>query len=133
MRDPRGPRGDRLQVRAGASAWMHRLRRSPRPQQGRVLLGHAAGQRTVPGRWRGRPHALAVGARCDQAPHLHEGQDASRSAEPALRESRTAGKLSFVQTIAAKGALVVAGVELRSRLFVGTGKYATNEAMVAAL
>lgn len=29
--------------------------------------------------------------------------------------------------------LVVAGVELRSRLFVGTGKYATDEAMLAAL
>ena len=45
----------------------------------------------------------------------------------------TAGKLSFVQTVAATDPLVIAGVELRSRLFVGTGKYATDEAMLAAL
>ncbi len=38
-----------------------------------------------------------------------------------------------MQTIAAKDSLVIAGVELRSRLFVGTGKYATDEAMIAAL
>jgi thiazole synthase len=38
-----------------------------------------------------------------------------------------------VQTIAAKDSLVIAGVELRSRLFVGTGKYASDEAMLAAL
>jgi len=38
-----------------------------------------------------------------------------------------------VQTVAAKDSLVIAGVELRSRLFVGTGKYATDEAMIAAL
>src|ERR1700688_3917490 len=38
-----------------------------------------------------------------------------------------------MQTIAAAGRLVVAGVELRSRLFVGTGKYSTDEAMLAAL
>ena len=38
-----------------------------------------------------------------------------------------------MQTVAAKDSLVIAGVELRSRLFVGTGKYATDEAMIAAL
>jgi thiazole synthase len=38
-----------------------------------------------------------------------------------------------VRTVAAKDSLVVAGVELRSRLFVGTGKYVTDEAMIAAL
>jgi len=38
-----------------------------------------------------------------------------------------------VQTVAAQDSLVIAGVELRSRLFVGTGKYATDEAMIAAL
>jgi len=38
-----------------------------------------------------------------------------------------------VQTVAAKDPLVIAGVELRSRLFAGTGKYATDEAMIAAL
>jgi thiazole synthase len=38
-----------------------------------------------------------------------------------------------VQTIATKDPLVIAGVELRSRLFVGTGKYASDELMVAAL
>jgi thiazole synthase len=43
------------------------------------------------------------------------------------------GKLSIVQTVAAKDPLVIAGVELRSRLFVGTGKYATDDAMIAAL
>jgi thiazole synthase len=38
-----------------------------------------------------------------------------------------------VQTVAARDSLVIAGVELRSRLFVGTGKYANDEAMIAAL
>jgi thiazole synthase len=38
-----------------------------------------------------------------------------------------------VQTVTAKDSLMIAGVELRSRLFVGTGKYATDEAMIAAL
>lgn len=39
----------------------------------------------------------------------------------------------MAQTLTHADPLVVAGVELRSRLFVGTGKYATDEAMVAAL
>ncbi len=38
-----------------------------------------------------------------------------------------------MQTVAVQDPLVIAGVELRSRLFVGTGKYASDEAMVAAL
>ena len=38
-----------------------------------------------------------------------------------------------MQTIATHDPLVIAGVELRSRLFVGTGKYATDELMVAAV
>src|SRR3982074_3143328 len=38
-----------------------------------------------------------------------------------------------MQTINAADRLVVAGVELRSRLFIGTGKYPTDESMVAAL
>jgi len=38
-----------------------------------------------------------------------------------------------VQTLTHTDPLVVAGVELRSRLFVGTGKYSSDEAMVAAL
>jgi thiazole synthase len=38
-----------------------------------------------------------------------------------------------VQTIATGDPLVIAGVELRSRLFVGTGKYASDAAMVDAL
>jgi thiazole synthase len=38
-----------------------------------------------------------------------------------------------VQTVTHADPLVVAGVELRSRLFVGTGKYSSDEAMVAAL
>ncbi len=37
-----------------------------------------------------------------------------------------------MQTVAADR-LVIAGVELRSRLFLGTGKYADNESMLAAL
>src|SRR5216684_4329048 len=37
-----------------------------------------------------------------------------------------------MQTLTA-GRLVIAGVELRSRLFVGTGKYADDETMLAAL
>ncbi len=42
-------------------------------------------------------------------------------------------KLVFVQTLTHADSLVIAGVELRSRLFVGTGKYASDEAMLAAL
>jgi thiazole synthase len=38
-----------------------------------------------------------------------------------------------VQTLTHSDPLVVAGVELRSRLFIGTGKYPTDESMVAAL
>jgi thiazole synthase len=38
-----------------------------------------------------------------------------------------------MQTIAAADRLVIAGVELRSRLFIGTGKYPTDESMIAAL
>jgi thiazole synthase len=38
-----------------------------------------------------------------------------------------------MQTIAATDRLVIAGVELRSRLFLGTGKYPTDESMLAAL
>src|ERR1700704_1902652 len=38
-----------------------------------------------------------------------------------------------MQTIAAADRLVIAGVELRSRLFLGTGKYSTDESMLAAL
>src|SRR4030088_149735 len=38
-----------------------------------------------------------------------------------------------MQTIAAVDRLTIAGVELRSRLFLGTGKYPNDEAMLAAL
>src|SRR6267143_465519 len=38
-----------------------------------------------------------------------------------------------MQTVAATDRLVIAGVELRSRLFLGTGKYPTDELMLAAL
>ena len=38
-----------------------------------------------------------------------------------------------MQTITGVGRLVIAGVELRSRLFLGTGKYPTDESMLAAL
>jgi len=38
-----------------------------------------------------------------------------------------------VQTVTAADRLVIAGVELRSRLFLGTGKYPTDESMLAAL
>jgi thiazole synthase len=38
-----------------------------------------------------------------------------------------------MQTVAAQDRLVIAGVELRSRLFLGTGKYPTDESMLAAL
>src|SRR5437667_12775120 len=51
---------------------------------------------------------------------------------PAGREGR-ARKLLGVQTLTHTDPLVVAGVELRSRLFIGTGKYPTEESMVAAL
>ena len=51
---------------------------------------------------------------------------------PAGPEGR-ARKLLGVQTLTHTDPLVVAGVELRSRLFIGTGKYPTEESMVAAL
>src|SRR5712691_9252353 len=38
-----------------------------------------------------------------------------------------------MQTVAAADRLVIAGVELRSRLFLGTGKYPTDESMLAAI
>src|SRR5467141_2707379 len=38
-----------------------------------------------------------------------------------------------MQTVAAADRLVIAGVELRSRLFLGTGKYSTDDSMLAAL
>src|ERR1700720_3149719 len=38
-----------------------------------------------------------------------------------------------MQTIAAADRLVIAGVALRSRLFLGTGKYPTDDSMLAAL
>ncbi|MFI5091534.1 MAG: thiazole synthase, partial [Terriglobales bacterium] len=38
-----------------------------------------------------------------------------------------------MQTITAADRLVIAGVELRSRLFLGTGKYPNDESMLAAL
>ena len=38
-----------------------------------------------------------------------------------------------MQTVTAADRLVIAGVELRSRLFLGTGKYPTDESMLAAL
>ena len=38
-----------------------------------------------------------------------------------------------MQTVTHADPLVVAGVTLRSRLFLGTGKYASDEAMLAAL
>jgi thiazole synthase len=43
------------------------------------------------------------------------------------------GKLGRVRTLTHADPLVIADVELRSRLFVGTGKYASDEAMLAAL
>src|SRR5213078_1642482 len=42
-------------------------------------------------------------------------------------------KLGAVQTLTHADPLVVAGVAMRSRLFLGTGKYTTDEAMRAAL
>ncbi len=38
-----------------------------------------------------------------------------------------------MQTVAAVDKLVIAGVELRSRLFLGTGKYPDDASMLAAL
>src|SRR5258708_21245062 len=38
-----------------------------------------------------------------------------------------------MQTVSAVDKLVIAGVELRSRLFLGTGKYPTDSSMLAAL
>ena len=52
---------------------------------------------------------------------------------PGERGSQRSSKLSLMQTVAAVDRLVIAGVELRSRLFLGTGKYADDAAMLAAL
>ena len=49
------------------------------------------------------------------------------------RGAQRSSKLSLMQTVAAVDRLVIAGVELRSRLFLGTGKYADDAAMLAAL
>src|SRR5437016_4556563 len=91
---------------------------------------------------------MAVAQRSPQAPHLWPRQDAAPATGPAIgsspfvgaappvgaRRGRGAvGKLGRVQTITHADPLVVAGVELRSRLFIGTGKYPTDESMVAAL
>ncbi|TMC51380.1 MAG: hypothetical protein E6J20_16490, partial [Chloroflexi bacterium] len=68
-------------------------------------------------------------------PHLW-GAGAKRLRGRAGGAGRTsrAGKLVRVaQTLTHADPLVVAGVELRSRLFIGTGKYPTDESMVAAL
>jgi len=53
--------------------------------------------------------------------------------EVARRAGGASRKLCGVQTLTHADPLIVAGVELRSRLFVGTGKYSSDEAMVAAL
>jgi len=45
----------------------------------------------------------------------------------------TVGKLAHVQTLTHTDPLVIAGVQLRSRLFLGTGKYTSDEAMLASL
>jgi thiazole synthase len=55
---------------------------------------------------------------------------------PPLRDLSPTGEGIYaesMQTVAAVDRLVIAGVELRSRLFLGTGKYASDEAMLAAL
>ena len=51
----------------------------------------------------------------------------------ARRGRGAVGKLGRVQTITHADPFVIAGVELRSRLFIGTGKYPTDDSMVAAL
>src|SRR5207302_1949737 len=43
------------------------------------------------------------------------------------------GKLGRVQTLTHADPLIVAGVTLRSRLFLGTGKYTSDESMLAAI
>src|SRR5437016_1056699 len=91
---------------------------------------------------------MAVAQRSPQAPHLWPRQDAAPATGPAIgssprlwgpppvgtRRGRGAvGKLGRVQTITHADPFVVAGVELHSRLFIGTGKYPTDESMVSAL
>src|SRR5438477_5190421 len=91
---------------------------------------------------------MAVAQRSPQAPHLWPRQDAAPATGPAIgsspfvgaappvgaRRGRGAvGKLGRVQTITHADPFVIAGVELRSRLFIGTGKYPTDDSMLAAL
>src|SRR5437868_9606387 len=91
---------------------------------------------------------MAVAQGGPQASHLWPRQDAAPATGPAIgsspfmgaappvgtRRGRGAvGKLGRVQTITHADPFVVAGVELHSRLFIGTGKYPTDESMVAAL
>jgi thiazole synthase len=56
-----------------------------------------------------------------------------RTPNLALAARAALGKLVPMQTVAAVDKLVIAGVELRSRLFLGTGKYQDDASMLAAL
>src|SRR5438105_1722053 len=91
---------------------------------------------------------MAVAQRSPQAPHLWPRQDAAPATGPAIgvsalmgaappvgarRGRGPVGKLGRAQAITHADPLIVAGVELHSRLFIGTGKYPTDESMVAAL
>src|SRR5438309_901501 len=125
-------------MRARASAWLHRVRRPPRARQGCLLLGDGGAGRKVQARDRGRQASVADGRRRAEAPDLRPRQNTAPATRPGLTEAHRRGWaglgiLDRVQTLTHADPLVVAGVTLRSRLFLGTGKYASEEAMLAAL
>src|SRR5256886_7724947 len=132
-------------MRPGTAARVYRLRRPSRARQGGVLLGDGGARRTLQTGDRGRQAAVASPGPCVEAPNLRPRQDAAAAAgslrKGTLPHSWGVGRraegpsriLGCVQTLTHADPLVVAGVTLRSRLFLGTGKYASDEAMLAAL
>src|SRR5438105_957841 len=125
-------------MRARASAWLHRVRRPSRARQGCLLLGDGGAGRKVQARDRGRQASVADGRRRAEAPDLRPRQNTAPATRPGLTEAHRRGWaglgiLDRVQTLTHADPLVVAGVTLRSRLFLGTGKYTSDEAMLAAI
>src|SRR5438270_496089 len=125
-------------MRARASAWLHRVRRPSRARQGCLLLGDGGAGRKVQARDRGRQASVADGRRRAEAPDLRPRQHTAPATRPGLAGAHRrgwagTGILDRVQTLTHADPLVVAGVPLRSRLFLGTGKYTSDEAMLAAL
>jgi thiazole synthase len=81
------------------------------------------------GRWREAPEGLGKLGRVALRDQVQTPVQTAGRAQGALTAGRAQGALSPKHA----DPFVVAGVELHSRLFVGTGKYTSDEAMLAAL